>query len=111
MLTIVSTRLKISAARKPSTLKPGTIADVSMISIALITNVKSPSVMTLTGSVRMTMIGLMNALTAPSTTAATSAEKTPTVTPGTMNAEIPIAKAEIIQWMMVVIYFKLILIV
>lgn len=51
--------------QKPEMLKPGTIADTRINKTALTTNVNSPSVIMLKGSVRNMTIGLINELTSP----------------------------------------------
>lgn len=76
---------KITALKKLSTLKPLTICDASITSTALITNVKSPKVRALIGSVSTKRTGFINAFRIPNTKAATrAAEKLLTSTPGSM---------------------------
>ncbi len=85
---------KISAQRKPSTLKPGTMLLVRRIRSALMTKVKSPSVTILIGSVRRSSTGLIIALMIPKTTAVTkAARKLLTCTPGSKYAETMITTA------------------
>ena len=82
-LTIENRRLKRRAQPKLRTSKPGTSADVRSTSRALMTKMKRPSVSRVIGRVRMTRIGLRNALTNPNTRAASRpAKKFLTVTPG-----------------------------
>ena len=67
---IDKTRLKINAHRKESTVKPRTRFVASNIKSAFIMNVKSPSVMMLSGRVRNNNIGLSTAFIIPITRAA-----------------------------------------
>jgi len=88
----------MSAVQKPATVTPGTMAAASMIRNVLITRANNPRVMIESGKVRATSTGLMKVLIAPSTTARTRADTTPsTPMPGTRYAEIPMAMAEMIQ--------------
>ena len=63
----------IRAGTNPAMVKPGTNLATIKISIALITKVNRPKVITFMGSVRITMIGLMTALIIPRTRATTKA--------------------------------------
>jgi len=70
-----------------------------MINSALITNKKRPNVIKVNGSVRRTSNGLTKALIPAITTATTKAmRKLETLTPGSKNAAIIIATAEINQF-------------
>ena len=62
-------RLKNKAVQKVSTVKPPTILVHKRISIALITNKKSPKVSMVTGKVSITNMGLIKILSKPRTTA------------------------------------------
>ena len=89
-----------SAVQKPSTLKSGMILAARRMSSAFITKENSPSVMSVSGSVKRRMIGRINRLIAPSTTASTSAPTTVTVTPGSRYAAIKMVIVESIQFRM-----------
>lgn len=65
--------LNISAHQNPSTLNPWTKFAASKIISALITNVKSPKVKMLIGSVRIRSMGLRTAFITPKTSATTRA--------------------------------------
>ena len=83
-LTTDRTKLKNNADQKPATKNDGTNALVSKIIKTLITNIKSPKVKIVTGSVRRVSIGFTNAFRTPRTIAAKSAvPKLGTLTPGT----------------------------
>jgi len=60
---------KISAHQNPSTTNPGINASAASTNTALITNVKSPSVMIVNGNVKRRSIGLMKVFKTPRTTA------------------------------------------
>ncbi len=75
----------MSAVPKPDISNPGTIFATNNISNALITNVKSPSVRTLIGSVNARSIGRMNTFTTANTIAASIAPVMPILAPGTRN--------------------------
>jgi len=78
-----SIRLNTSAHKNPETAKPGTIAAASIIRSALITNMKSPKVNTVSGRVNIMNKGRTSALIRPSTSATTRATKKPVIaTPG-----------------------------
>lgn len=62
-----STKLKISAHQKPSTLNPGISLSASKMITALITNKKRPSVTRVTGMVSKTRMGFTIALSNPNT--------------------------------------------
>ncbi len=104
-------RLKTRAHRNPSTWKPGTMAEVSMTRIALITKIKSPMVSTVIGRVRITSNGFTKALIRPRTKATTNAATNPdTVTPGNIYATTSITKADIIQFISIfigILYHKI----
>jgi len=65
---------------------------------ALITNEKSPSVMMVSGSVRMVIIGRINMFMKESTRVSIKAPIIVTYTPGTRYAAITITTAATIQW-------------
>jgi len=86
------------AHQNPSTAKPGTTFDVNNISNALITNVNSPRVKILIGSVKIMIIGFKKAFIIPRTSATTSAvRKSEICTPGNKYAEDKTANVAIIQ--------------
>ncbi|MCY1251769.1 hypothetical protein D9M72_655880 [compost metagenome] len=62
------------AAQKPPTVKPDSRLPTNRNSSALMTKINSPSVSSVTGSVRITRIGRISVLTRPSTSAASIAE-------------------------------------
>lgn len=74
MFTIARKMERMIAQRNPSTEKPGTIASVSKIRIAFITIVKSPSVISVIGRVRIKRTGFINAFIIPKTSAVTRAD-------------------------------------
>lgn len=61
-----------NAVQNPEILNPGTSADTRSIISALITSKKSPKVTSVSGIVRMTIIGLMTALARPNNNADTN---------------------------------------
>lgn len=69
--TTETTILNNRAEKNPFTKNPGTIRDASRIISALRTNIKSPSVKMVTGSVRSKRIGLRNVFKIPRTIANT----------------------------------------
>lgn len=101
-LTIASTTLNASAHQKPATRNPGTSPETTRMMMALMTNVNSPTVMTLIGSVNARSTGRMKALMAPRTIATTSAGTNPeTVTHGRTYAVMITAIAVMTMLMMV----------
>ena len=75
------------AAPRPASVKPGMSQATSASEIPLTTKIKSPSVSTVRGSVRIRMIGRITAFTMPSSSAATRRLPQPSIrTPGTMVA-------------------------
>ena len=71
ILLTTETRIDpITAAKNPSTSKPGTNEAASAKSVALITKINNPRVTIVIGIVRMTSKGRINALRAPNTMAA-----------------------------------------
>lgn len=75
--------LKNKAVQKPSTPKPFTRLEQSIIIAAFITNKNSPNVMNVTGNVSKTSIGFTNKFNKPNTIATTiDVIKLSTVTPG-----------------------------
>jgi hypothetical protein len=82
------------AHKNPSTLNPGTNALTRSTMIPLMTNVNSPSVIIVTGRVKIIRIGLRIAFATPKTTATTTAViKLETCTPGKTYAVITTARA------------------
>jgi len=78
----------IKAGTNPATIKPGVIVPAIQIVMAFMTNKNSPKVINEIGNVKMTKIGLTNALTNPKTTAAIrAATRFLTTNPGTSWAE------------------------
>lgn len=61
-----------NAVQNPEILNPGTSADTRSIISALITSKKIPKVTSVSGIVRMTIIGLMTALARPNNNADTN---------------------------------------
>lgn len=73
------------AGSQPSTMKPGTNREVSLKTMALTINMKSPKVIIVKGNVSKSSSGLIKVLMTPRTMAAKSAEvKESTLKPGTM---------------------------
>lgn len=97
-LIILRITAAISAARKPSISNPFTIVLTNQIIKALITKLKSPSVMMLIGNVKIVTIGLIIAFTNPRmNTVISAAYKPETVIPGIKYAMSIIAAAFISQ--------------
>ena len=65
----------MSAEPKPSTLNPGVRLLARRSINALITNVKSPNVRNVIGSVKSNRMGFISAFTSPITATATSADQ------------------------------------
>lgn len=73
------------AGIQPSTMKPGTKKVVILRTMALTTKINNPRVITVSGKVRRSKIGLMKVFIMPRTMAASKAEvKESTLNPGTM---------------------------
>jgi hypothetical protein len=70
----------MNAAPNPFTSNPDTRLDTINSMMALITNVKSPNVTMVMGSVRIKRTGRKNALSIPRNAAAKNAEKNPLTT-------------------------------
>lgn len=70
---IDKTILKSMAIQKESTVKPPTIFVQSKIIMAFTTNKNNPNVTIVKGKVNTTIIGLINTLRSPKTTATTAA--------------------------------------
>ena len=104
-LTRERTIEKKNAVQNPEISNPGTIAAARIIRSAFTTSENNPKVKMFTGNVRALMIGLMNALIRPSTTASTSAPTGVTVAPGIRYAAIPIAIADTIQCNIFIVVF------
>ena len=85
------------AFSNPLTLNPGTMALARSIIRPLMTKVNSPSVRILIGSVSISNKGLMMTLTKPRTIAASKAPTMPTLAPGNTKAVMPMARADMIQ--------------
>jgi hypothetical protein len=93
--------LNNNAHKKELTSKPPTMKSHNKITIALITNRKSPKVTNVTGSVNRTRIGLTNKFNNDSTTATmTEVKKLSTVTPG-IKWEISITSSAVRRMRMI----------
>lgn len=85
---------KKKADQKPATEKSGTIAEAPHINNALITNENKPSVIIVIGRANKCIIGFINKLIIPKTTAKIIAPKIEVVTPGSKYAAINIAMVD-----------------
>ena len=106
--------LNTKAEAKPSTKKPSTNHEQSMIMRALITNTNKPKVSTVTGKARSLIMGLMKVLSKASTKATINrvtippeVESSGSETPGVIHAEMPIAAHDNIKRNIVLISLDL----